>query len=271
MSQTITKSLGRVRGENGLNCHIRYSASANGSNMSANWSGGMNFIGFALTSSRTAPTVASEYQWSQFVPTNVMFQNQIQQGTGSSASDVMSQNAATTAINGREPAFTTLSVNKGGTGLSNLASGQALIGNGTGALQTRAIAADGIPNNNSLITGAAAFISIDAMLVDLNITLHAPGENSAIIPNFNRYDFFIAMLHRANDVQGSLIIRRGHTARAAWGVNTDNGDVFIAGLTAGNDRISWATSRFIPANGSGIFTLHGAWVSQVYGVKRFRV
>ena len=90
--QTISKSLGRVRGADGRNCHIKYNTSASLTGATAQWTSGQNWIGFALT---VGEPTAADFRWSQFVPNNVVFNSQIVQTTGNSDSNIMSQRAAT--------------------------------------------------------------------------------------------------------------------------------------------------------------------------------
>ena len=53
------------KGDKGDNAFIRYSANADGTDFTEEWSEGQNYIGFAT--GQTAPTDKSGYTWSKFV------------------------------------------------------------------------------------------------------------------------------------------------------------------------------------------------------------
>ena len=71
----------------------------------------------------------------------------------------LSENSST-----HEVTLGTVSVNKGGTGTTSLASGEVLIGNGTGAVNTRAIATSigTSSTNTNLITAGAVYSAVNA-------------------------------------------------------------------------------------------------------------
>lgn len=80
----------------------------------------------------------------------------------------------------------TIPVSKGGTGLTSLTSGQALIGNGTGAITTRAIdtTSGGTSGSTSLITSGAVYAGLGTKLSLSGGTMNGPIKfNSSSLPS----------------------------------------------------------------------------------------
>lgn len=86
-------NLGKVKGRDGNNCYIRYSAYEDGRGMEENWRNGLNWLGIAIDSSQNAPNNPKDYKWSQFVADNVVLNTHISQNIGNGENVVMSQNA----------------------------------------------------------------------------------------------------------------------------------------------------------------------------------
>lgn len=74
----------------------------------------------------------------------------------------------------------TLSVARGGTGVSTLPSGEVLIGNGTGAVTSRAIATT-VGNDNNLVTGSAVQDYVATQVAGIAGAMHFIGVTTDII------------------------------------------------------------------------------------------
>lgn len=58
-------NLGKVRGDDGLNVFIKFNSIPSDTNAQDTWQNGMEYIGFATTKQKTAPTEG--YRWTKFV------------------------------------------------------------------------------------------------------------------------------------------------------------------------------------------------------------
>ncbi len=74
----------------------------------------------------------------------------------------------------------TLPVSRGGTGLSTISSGEVLVGNGTGAITTKAIDSN-VANNDHLITGAAVQAYVSSQMSGIANAMHFIGFTEDII------------------------------------------------------------------------------------------
>ena len=82
----------------------------------------------------------------------------------------------------------TLSVERGGTGKATFASGEVLVGNGTGAVNTVAVDTEVTANSNNLVTSGAVQEAIETATAGLSGAMHYKGVVAAIPPASGTYE-----------------------------------------------------------------------------------
>ena len=103
----------------------------------------------------------------------------------------------------------TLGVARGGTGASTLASGEALIGNGTGAVQTKAIDTTVTEDSANLVTSGAVHAAIEDVLDTISSAMNFIGVATVAITDGSTADPVISGYDFSNAASGDFILYSG--------------------------------------------------------------
>lgn len=136
--------------------------------------------------------------------------------------DLTSLAAALQAIDATNITSGTLSVERGGTGVGTLTSGQALIGNGTSAVTTKAIdTAVSTASNDHLITSGAVKTYVDQTIATategLTGAMHYIGTATVAITNGSTTDPVISGYNFSNAQNGDIVVYQN--AEFVWESN----------------------------------------------------